>query len=87
MAEGQVCRAQICQALVRWAKAEYQVEPWEDYYYEVDNPVPTVEVVSLIYDSDMDEWEAELSISTCVDNPQVRFYFEGKRLRVVGVEY
>lgn len=67
-------------AVIKWAQSYYVLEQ--------DDPIPEVEVIRINYDKSADEWEAELSVSTCADNPYVTFWIdERQKIKVSQVEY
>ncbi len=73
------------EALIAWARRYFAPE--------LDDPVPEVMILSLGYNQAEDEWEAELSVSTCADRPHVTFWLDdihslqGNRLHIIAVEY
>jgi hypothetical protein len=70
---------QAREALLRWARAHWR----EDDSFEE----PDVQILS-IKQTDDDQWEAELSVSSVADNPAVAFFFDDDgRIHVDAVEY
>lgn len=67
-------------AIKRWAKIHFRI-------HETD-PSPEVDVFDLEYNTDEDEWTAELQVSTSEDNAYVSFWVDDKHgIQVPFVDY
>lgn len=68
-------------------EARETITQWAESYYG-DDEKPDVEILSIVYHEDEEEWEAELEVSTSADNPTVTFWMSKEHgLRVNTVEY
>lgn len=69
-------------AITRWAKQHFAENE--------ENITPEVEILSIKYDDEEDQWTAELEVSTSADNPTVTFFMDdrpGYGLQIDSVEY
>ncbi len=77
--------AEASAAIIRWAKGYFAPE--------IDDPTPEVEVLSIAYHEQADEWIATLQVSTSADDPTVTFWFdevhllEENRVHIENIEY
>jgi hypothetical protein len=68
---------------------------WARGYFapEMDDPLPEVEVLSIVYNEQEDEWTTVLQVSTSADNPTVTFWvdeghlLEKHRVHIENIEY
>jgi hypothetical protein len=66
---------------------------WAKWYFTQDDPFeapPDVEVLECSYDTQWEEWEAKLEVSSSADKVWVQFWEDKQRpygIYVTGVEY
>jgi hypothetical protein len=71
-------------------EARTRIIEWAKHYFSNygEEEEPKVEVVSISYDKEEEEWSAELEVSTSEDNPSVVFWLDDQHgLQVEGPEY
>jgi hypothetical protein len=74
---------------ITYQQARDAIASWaEDYFTQSATSAPAVQVLSLAYDEQEDEWTAELEISSSAENPTVTFWIDDQRkLHVENIEY
>ena len=69
-------------------EARETITSWASNHWFTNDIRPAVEVVTIEHNEDDGEWEAELEVTHCADNPHVTFTLDEQHgLQVSAVEY